>query len=305
MAHDQETRAALILGCGYLGRRIATRLIERGVTVFGSTRQPARAAQLASLGIKPLLVQVTQRLTFAALAPALTQKSLDVYYLIPPGRNDAHSTPQQVIIEGITNTLASLSRASIHRAVLASSTAVYGQSNGSDVDADTQAQPHDERGRLLLQGEQLWLAQGPAARVVRLAGLYGPGRIIGLDSLRENAPIVGDPSALLNLIHVDDAAELLVTVASSDSAAAIELGSDGAPAQRIDYYRHLASLSGLPEPTVLDNERAARELGLSTERLRRSSSKACRNEATRRRTGWSPSYPDYRVGLAAAMRIPI
>jgi nucleoside-diphosphate-sugar epimerase len=304
MAHEHASRAALILGCGYLGRRIATRLIEQGVTVFGSTRQPARAAQLAALGVRPLLVHVTQRLTFAALAPALAQPSLDVYYLIPPGRADAHTTPQQVVREGIANTLAALSRASIHRAVLASSTAVYGQSHGCDVDADTPAQPHDERARCLLDGEQHWLAQGSVARVVRLAGLYGPGRIIGLSSLRESAPIVGDPQAMLNLIHVDDAAELLVTIASSDTAATIELGCDGSPAPRIDYYRHLASLAGLPEPAVLDDERAARELGLSTERLRRSSSKVCRNDPTRKRTGWSPSYPDYRAGLVAAMRIP-
>src|SRR5690606_24618246 len=78
--------AALIVGCGYLGRRLAQRLLEDGRCVYGTTRSLQKARRLAELGVRPLIVEVTQPVTLAALTPALEAASLDVYHLVPPGR---------------------------------------------------------------------------------------------------------------------------------------------------------------------------------------------------------------------------
>lgn len=293
---------ALIIGCGYLGRRVAARLIERDVMVHGSTRQIAKSTELSALGVRPLFLDITQKLTLTVLRPVLARGPVDVFFLVPPGRGGRHDpSPREVIVDGLRNLIGALSSATIQRAVLSSSTAVYGQTDGVTIDADTPAQPADDRAKTIVESERIWLENWPQARVVRLAGLYGPGRIVGLDSLRQNAPIVGNPTALLNLIHVQDAADLLVTVAGSSQAACIELGSDGHPIPRLDYYRHLAQTIGVAEPTVLSDVEAAAQLGLNLERLRRSSSKACSITPTQTRTGWSPKFSDYRAGLADAL----
>ena len=293
--------AALIVGCGYVGRRLAPRLIERGVTVFGTSRTAERAAQLADLGVRPLIVSVTQPLTFAALTPAIEQPQLDVYYLVPPGRPNSSPSPRQVVLGGVAHLVRQLGRAHVRRAVLASSTAVYGQRGGQRVDADTPPEAVDERAKFLLEGERLWREGSDKHTVVRFAGLYGPGRIVGLNGLRGGGPLLGDPQALLNLVHVDDAVELLLAVMSADDPHPIELGCDGHPVPRIDYYRYLANLLNLPAPLPLDDDMAAMQLGVSRDRLAQSSSKALDNIPTCRRTGWAPRYPNFRAGLEAAL----
>lgn len=293
--------SALIIGCGYLGRRLAAKLLRRGDTVFGTTRSPDRARELASLGVQPLLVHVTQPVTHAAMRCVQTVDALDVYYMIPPGRPGASPSPRQVVLGGIAHTVRTLRYALVRRAVLVSSTAVYSQQHGERVDADSIADPHDERGRRLLEGEQLWREAGEAYHVLRLAGLYGPSRIVGFKAVADGAPLLGDPNALLNLIHVDDAADLLLAMTSADDCGAVELGCDGTPTPRIEYYRHLARLINAPPPEVLRDEKAIAMLGVNADRLRRSSSKALDNIPTCRRTGWSPRYPNYRVGLEAVL----
>lgn len=297
---------ALIVGCGYLGMHTAARLLERGVSVFGTTRSETRAAQLAGLGIRPMLAHVTQPLTLAALRPALEADSLDVYYMVPPGRPGRSPTPRQTVLGGTAHVLKALrnSGANVRRAVLVSSSAVYGQSAGERVDADTEPAPGGERSRLLREGEKLWLNGGEAFYVLRLAGIYGPARIIGQEAVEQHAPLIGDPEALLNLIHVDDAVELLLAIMSADEPGRIELGCDGNPVPRLEYYTHLAERLGAPPPSVVDDEEAAKRFGLNVERLRRSASKALDNIVTCRRTGWTPSYPTFRQGLDAALNPP-
>src|SRR5690606_15695813 len=134
---------ALIIGCGYLGRALAGKLLARGATVYGTTQSRPHAEELFAMGVRPMLLSVTQRPTFASLRPALDCDTLDVYYLVPPGHaRDDGPTPRNIILGGIAYTLNALRTArGLRRAVLTSSTAVYGQTGGERVDADTSPHP--------------------------------------------------------------------------------------------------------------------------------------------------------------------
>ena len=296
---DQLAPAALIIGCGYLGKHLAIKLRELrpDITLFGAVRSQDSARKLAGLGVKPLLADVTQPITLAAAQPAMATQTLDAYYMVPPGRAGSHPGPEATINKGITNANKMLGGLDIRKAVLVSSTAVYGQSNGELVNAETSPNPQSERANLLYHGEQLWLNANTRNHVLRLSGIYGPKRIVGLKAVSENAPIVGNANALLNLIHVDDAVQLLLAMMQSQTAGRIELGTDGMPRQRVDYYNMLADLIAAPKPAVLDDQQAAEQLGLNLERLRRASSKRLDNTLTRERTGWSPQHTDLQQSI--------
>ena len=150
---------------------------------------------------------------------------------------------------------------------------------------------------ILLGMKRLWLTSGLPARVVRLAGLYGPGRVIGMRPLRQGDAIGGDRRALLNLIHVEDAAALLMTVASVGSAASIELGADGRPIPRQEYYEHLARRLGT---NVTWSESGT---GYGAGRAR--ATRACDIRLTCARTGWHPHYGDFRAVLDALIPLPV
>ncbi|MCG3202928.1 MAG: hypothetical protein NFCOHLIN_02814 [Gammaproteobacteria bacterium] len=270
---------ALIIGCGYLGRALAARLLAAGYSVHGTVREGTGVERLRTLGVSPLVLQVGDPHSYGPLRTTLyAHGPWHVYYCVPPGTGP--DPPAD-----IARLAAVLAEHGPRRAVLASSIAVYGDRGGDSVDAATPAVPTNGRGQCLKHIEDAWLPLGGGARIVRLAGLYGPGRIIGMTTLLHGQCVAGDPEDLLNLIHVDDAAALLQAVAEGGGAATIELGADGLPLRRRDYFEHLAARLGLP----CQFGRAEGTVGLVPHHRR---SRACRIDPTCARTGWQPRHRD-------------
>ena len=217
---------------------------------------------------------------------------------MPPGRPTGEVDPSRTVIHGAKSILSQLRQGDIRRIVMVSSTGVYGQSNGEVVTADTPPDPQSGRAEMLYEGEQVWLDSDLDCRVVRLAGLYGPNRVVGLQAVQQNSALVGQGDAWLNLIHVDDAVALLVAVMQSETAAQIELGSDGTPVRRLEYYNALASRIGAPPIRMVDDEAELQSMGLDATRIRSSGlGKRCDPTITMERTGWSPLYPSYLEGF--------
>ena len=99
----------------------------------------------------------------------------------------------------------------LQRVLLVSSSAVYGEHGGDWVDESTTPAPPGFNGQVLLEAEQLLAAQPITSIALRLAGLYGPGRLQLLERLRTGEVRV--PRALphwANRIHIDDAAAAIV-----------------------------------------------------------------------------------------------
>ncbi len=274
----------LIIGCGYLGRALAARLLAAGYPVHGTVREAAGFERLRALGVSPLTLQVDDPHGYGPLRATLHGHGpWRLYYCVPPGTG--LDPPDDV-----ARLAAVLAEHGPMRAVLASSMAVYGDQDGDSVDADSPAAPTDGRGQRLKHIEDAWLSLGGSARIVRLAGLYGPGRIVGMTTLLHAQRVCGDPEDLLNLIHVEDAAALLQAVAEVDGAATIELGADGLPLRRRDYYEHLAARLGVPC-------RFGRADDMAAIAGRRSRSRACRIDPTCARTRWQPRHRDARLAL--------
>jgi nucleoside-diphosphate-sugar epimerase len=158
------------------------------------------------------------------------------------------TTHRDVHVLGLDRLLAALPGSP--RVILSSSTGVWGDEDGRVVTEDTPAHPTREAGRVLLEAESLLRThpKGPGV-ALRFAGLYGPDRLPRIADLRAGTPIAADPESWLNLIHVDDAAEVVRVVAAASNPRPLYVVSDGRPVRRRDWYGTLATLTGSPPPT--------------------------------------------------------
>src|SRR5207302_4243129 len=127
-----------------------------------------------------------------------------LFYAVGLDRNSGHSQ-QEVYVGGLENVLNQMA-GKVRRFLHISSTSVYGQAAGAWVDDSSECQPESENGKVCIDAELLLKSKVPAANVLRLAGIYGPGRLVArIEALRAVLVLEGNPDAWLNMIHVDDA----------------------------------------------------------------------------------------------------
>jgi nucleoside-diphosphate-sugar epimerase len=284
--------AKLIIGCGYLGRRVAAQWQALGTPVFATTRSPARAAELRALGIRPWPVpcDVHDPPSVRACIPTIPPVST-VLYAVGFDRGSGHSI-RESHVDGLRNVLTVL--APPRRFIYVSSTGVYGQTGGEEVDEDAPTEPIEESGRVVLEAEQLLRAHLPDAVVLRFAGIYGPGRLLRRQAIEAGEPLIGDPDRWLNLIHVEDgAAAVLAAEAHARSGATVNV-SDDRPVRRRDFYALLARLLGAPEPRFVPPATGVPLPG--HERVNR----RIVNRRLHAELGVQLRYPSYEEGLPAS-----
>jgi nucleoside-diphosphate-sugar epimerase len=237
-----DSGTKLVVGCGYLGLRVARLWRNAGARVCAVTRSADRARALAAEGLDPLVGDVTAPDGLPAL-PAV-----DTLFWAVGFDRASGASYRDVHVAGLGRVLDAISGAP--RVVFASSTGVWGTEDGSVVDETTPAHPAREAGRVLLEAEEMLRARtGDRGTALRFAGLYGPGRLPRLDDLKAGRPIAADPDSWLNLVHVDDAARIVVAVAAAPHARRLYVVSDGHPVRRRDWYAHLAARTGSPPPS--------------------------------------------------------
>jgi nucleoside-diphosphate-sugar epimerase len=282
----------LIFGGGYLGERVARRWRDAGHDVVIVTRGRERAEAFKRSGYGAIMADVTQPATLAGLPTA------DAVLFAVGFDRSAGASIGAVYAGGVRNVLAAL-RADTGRFIYISTTGVYGDAGGAWVDEETPPDPQRDGGRASLAAEQALAESSFAGRgiVLRLAGIYGPGRIPYLDKLRAGEPIPAVSEGRINLIHVEDAAGVVVAAAALSRKRSIYCVSDGHPVERGEYYREVARRIGAAPPTFV------------TPDLNSPSPRAARAESDRRvkntrmlaELGVRLEFPDYRAGLAAIL----
>ncbi len=268
----------LIIGCGYLGRRVAARWLAAGRRVAALTRR--NAAALAALGVQPVVGDVCDPDTLRNLPPART-----VLYAVAPDRTSG-KTREELYVHGLRHVLDTLLPP--ERFLYVSSTGVYGQSDGGWVTERSVTTPAEESGRVVLEAERLLRARLPGAVVLRFAGIYGPGRLLRKDALLAGEPLVGDSGKWLNLIHVEDGADAVIAAEARATPGETYNVADEEPVTRRDFYTLLAELLGAPPARF---EQRVEPGGAN----RRVSSRKIREA-----TGWHPRLRSYREGLRFA-----
>ncbi|QCB98624.1 SDR family oxidoreductase [Arthrobacter sp. PAMC25564] len=291
----------LLAGCGDLGTEAGLRFAAAGQRVVGWRRSPEKlpaaiegiAADLSSPGLPPLPAETTA-VVVAIAADSPTEEAYRVAY-----------------VDGLMNVLDAVLAAQggdgdvPRRVLFVSSTAVYGDAGGGWVDESTTAVPGGFSGRILREAEELLYDRLRGTRitpvVLRLGGIYGPGRTRLIDQVRSGTAVVPAGSRFTNRIHRDDAAAAIVYLCSmSDTPGPLYLGVDNDPAELGDVLRFLAAELGLPQPPSASSLSASAGGGSAGGEPSRGGNKRCSN-ALLRGTGFEFEYPSFREGYRAIL----
>lgn len=281
----------LIFGYGYLGRRVADAWLSRGDSVSAVTRRTANAQILNTAGITPVIADVCDADSLQNLPTA------DVVLQAVGFDRQSGRTQHEVSVDGMRNVLSAV-RDRCRCFIQISSTSVYGQTEGEWVDEQSPTEPTQQGGQANLIAESLVHQQFPAgggvrAHTLRLAGIYGPGRLLSrIESLQAGTSLIGRGDAWLNLIHVDDAVTAVLACAERGTAAVYNVVDDR-PVLRQDYFGNLARLVSAPPPTFDDSQPGRRGSG--------GLNKRCSNHKLRDELGWQPKYESIESGLPASI----
>ena len=271
----------LIAGCGYVGGRLAELLVESGSAVFALSRRPGARTEDVT-GVRADLANPE---TLEALPAHLDA----VVFAASPSSPD-EAGYRAIFIDGLRNVIEALvsRERPPKRIVFTSSTAVYGQANGEWVDETAETDPARFNGKVLLEAESLVHEAAIPGCVLRLGGIYGPGRARQIERVRDGLARL-DPGApsYTNRIHREDAARSLLHLLALPAPDPVYLGVDDEPADGDEVQRFIAAELGMPEPAVA--ERGA---------PRRAGSKRCRNRRLVK-SGYRFVYPTFREGFRA------
>ncbi|MHA7884504.1 SDR family oxidoreductase [Nitratireductor rhodophyticola] len=279
------TKKFFIFGAGYSGRAIAREVAGEAALVAGTTRSAGNAERLKHAGIVPFLFQDT-------VSPDVKEALATTTHLIVSVAPDAAGDPVLIaareIISGAMPALKWIG--------YLSTVGVYGDHGGAWVDETAPCDPVSDRSKQRLVAENDWLQLGeelglPVA-IIRLSGIYGPGRNPFCNLEAGKARRIVKPGQVFNRIHVDD-----IAGATAHLARRFETGifnvTDDAPSPPQDVVAYAAALAGQAAPP----EVAFEDAGLSP--MGRSFYGECKrvSNARLKSTGYRMRHPDYRAAL--------
>lgn len=237
-----------IFGAGYSGRAFA-RLIVGRAEVSGTTRSADNFDRLRQAGIEPL------RFDGATLPDAVRLALTAATHVIistAPGE-----TGDPVLAASREQLLAETPR--LRWIGYLSTVGVYGDHQGAWVDEASETRPVSRRSALRVQAERDWLAfgreRGVAVAVLRLSGIYGPGRNAFVNLEKGTARRLVKSGQVFNRIHVADIAGALRHLAQSRTGGVFNV-TDDEPAPPQDVVAYAAKLMGIEPPPEIPFETA-------------------------------------------------
>lgn len=280
-----------LFGAGYSALAFARLLAEtpgKTVPIAGTTRAADRFPQLEAVGVEPLLFDGT------ALSEAVRARLKETTHIVVSAAPTESGDPVLAIAANVIRD----EMPALRWIGYLSTVGVYSDYGGAWVDEDSECRPVSPRSRERLEAEQAWQAlgaeRGTAVAVLRLPGIYGPGRNALAQLAAGAARRLVKPGQVFNRIHVDDIAGALRHLAARDMGGVFNV-TDDMPAPTQDMVAFAAALMGVEPPPEIDFATAqlspmARSFYEENKRVSNARLKA---------TGYVLRHPDYRHALAA------
>ncbi|HJO97148.1 MAG: SDR family oxidoreductase [Rhodospirillales bacterium] len=296
MIEDLPAGRLFCFGLGYTAGRLARILAERGWIVGGTCQGLEARAELAAKGIEALLFDGAKPLAKPA---AGLDGVTHILSSVPPG---IHGDP---VLAHHAGDIAACRE--LRWVGYLSTTGVYGDTGGAEVDEAAPLDPTSERGRRRVDAEAAWLRlhneHGVPVHVFRLAGIYGPGRS-ALDQVRGGrARRIDKPGQAFSRIHVDDIAAVLRSSMGRPRPGAVYNVCDDEAAPPADVIAFACDLLGVEAPPVIPFTEAEGEMSEMARTFWRDNRRV-KNRLLKDELGVCLAHPDYRAGLKAIMDDP-
>ena len=288
--------SVMIFGCGYIGSALAKKLIQAGVRVGALTRNPEQAKTLRAMGVHEV-VQADLHETGWHDQVAGDYRAIVNCVSSAGGGLEGYRLSY---LEGQKRILEWAADQPTVSYIYTSSSSVYPQDGGVVVDEEVDTSGAPPTGQVLLESERRLAeaAIAPSWYVLRLAGIYGPGRHYLLDQLRAaSGAIPGRGDYSMNMIHRDDAVAAILCVLSGAAPSGIYNICDSDPCLKEEVLGHLASKLGLSKPSFDPSK--------VSERLKRRGGRMPDRRISNRKAlnllGWAPKFASFRDGYAALL----
>ena len=284
------SKSITIFGCGYLGQVLAGHCLEKGWRVSALTRNPETAEALRQKGASKVVEaklegidwhgQLDPSQDFVVNCVGAASRTLDGY--------------RQSYVNGQDSVREWLGAGKVGTLLFTSSISVYPQVGGVLVDENSATHGASERARLLLEAESKCLSPSPSlgrSFVLRLAGIYGPGRHLLIEKLKKGQTFGGNSARTLNLIHVEDAARAVLCCLNSgaENRGGTYNVSDGSHFSRGEIVSWLANKLGLQTTPFVQNDTDG------------TPDRKVSSELIRKELKWSPLYNSFVKGYESIL----
>ncbi|MBO6724639.1 MAG: SDR family oxidoreductase [Rhizobiaceae bacterium] len=281
----------LMIGAGYSAQTFARLIAGEVEAISGTTRGTDKFGALEAAGIAPLQFDGT------TIPQALLREMAQATHLLHAAAPGNGADPFLNLIEGpLAETMPKLQWVGY-----LSTVGVYGNHDGAWVDEESACLATSKRGIARIDAERAWLnageAPGISVAVLRLAGIYGPGRNAFTKLKEGKAHRIVKQGQLFSRIHVDDIAGAARHLAALGIGGTFNL-ADNEPAPPQDVIAYAAELMGVEPPPEIPFEKA--EMSAMARSFYADSRKV--SNAKLRASGYELHYPDYRTALPAMWR---
>lgn len=286
--HPLANRHIMLIGAGYAALEFARMAISGGGKVSATLRDPAKADTLRACGITAVDVST------GPMAPDALAGVTDLLISTPPANG---------ICPGLALAEPALGQATdLGWIGYFSSTAVYGDCNGEWIDETRAPAPHSADAKGRMQAEEGWTAvatrTGAACDILRIAGIYGPGRNL-LATLRDGKGRAFDkPGQVFNRIHRDDIAGAALAAMMNPSGLRVTNLADGNPCSTVDLNIGLAEMLGVAPPQIVPFDPDNLPPGVAQFFAE---NRRLRNDRLLALPGFQLRYPDWQAGYKALL----
>jgi len=250
-----------IVGCGYIGKRLAQQLLKKNLPVHGYVSSEDSRAECDKLNIPCEIIDLDNADLDSAdpdgVLPEIELGGQNIIYLAPPPRSGQADTR-------MTNFLRAIDRQLPVRFVLISTTGVYGDCKGDWIDESTPLNPTADRAKRRADAEQQVTAfchdRNIPLLILRVAGIYGPGKVPAA-RIKSGAPIVTQQdSPFTNRIHAVDLVNICEQALLNTKIAGTYNVTDGHPGTMYEYFTGVAKALDLPAPPAISLAEAQHQL---------------------------------------------
>jgi len=285
-----------IVGCGYIGKQLASQLLKKNLTVNAFVNSESSLDECRKKNINAKIINFDTSLPDTAID---TTDSAIIYLVPPPssGKTDTRITNFLQALDELA-----LKKQTPKKLVLISTTGVYGNCNGAWVDETAPIKPNADRAYRRVDAEQqtqdFCQQHNIPLVILRVPGIYGPNKI-PLARIKSGQPIVSqEDSPFTNRIHAFDLVNICEQALRDKTITGIYNVGDGTPGTMYDYFTGVAKAMDLPLPPTISLADAQQQLSAGMLSYM-AESRRISNKKLLKDFSLTLKYPNLQAGLIA------